>query len=244
MLVEKPTILPQEIEGENCLYDRNNREKEEEEQTKTLDNKQRIYNYIRNNPGAHLRRISKELSIGLGDIQYQLKSLENTGLIRSRQMGLYKTHYTVSILGERNEKISAILQQETPRDIMLYLIENPGATQSQIAHHKGFTAPTINWHMSHLIQIGLVYSHREGRFTKYYLKGNIKDIIYLLKSYHHSLWNKLSYRLADLFLDLVDTSKTQRNAAESTPHHNKDGDTLYEEKGEENKNEIDNKIRL
>jgi predicted ArsR family transcriptional regulator len=226
------------------LYDGNNVDKEGEEQGSNLDNKQRIYNYIKNNPGAHLRRISKELNIVLGDIQYQLKSLENTSLIRSRRMGLYKTYYTVSILGERNEKISAILQQETPRDIILYLIENPGATHNQIAHHKGFTAPTINWHMSRLIQIGLVYSHREQRFTKYYLKGSIQDIVDLLKLYHPSLWNKLSYRLAELFLDLADKSKLQRNGEVSTSYHNKDEDTLYEEKGGENNNNIDKKIQL
>ena len=65
------------------------------------------------------------------------------------------------------ENILAILQQETPRDVILYLIENPGATQSEIVRHKGFTAPTINWHMSRLIEIGLVYSCKEGRFVKY-----------------------------------------------------------------------------
>jgi len=43
-----------------------------------LDNKERIYAFVKNNPGAHLRRISKELGIALGDIQYQLKQLEAT----------------------------------------------------------------------------------------------------------------------------------------------------------------------
>ena len=86
-----------------------------------LDNKQRIYTYIKNNPGAHLRRISKVLGIALGDIQYQLTQLEATSLIRSRRIGLYKTYYTISLSGERNEKISAFLQQETPRDIILYV---------------------------------------------------------------------------------------------------------------------------
>src|SRR5215469_4489311 len=127
-----------------------------------LDNKQRIYAYIKNNPGAHLRRISKELGIALGGIQYQLNQLEVTNLIRSRRIGLYKTYYTICISGERNEKISAFLQQETPRDIILYLIENPGATNDQIAHHKGFSAPAISWHLSRSIQIGIVSSHRDG----------------------------------------------------------------------------------
>lgn len=151
-------------------------------------------------------------------------------------MGLYKTYYTISISGERNEKISALLQQETPRDIILYLIENPGATHNQIAHHKGFTAPTINWHMSRLIQTGIVSSHRDGRYTKYYLKGSIKEIVDLLKSYHPSIWNKLSFRLAELFVDLADKSRPERIDGDSILHNDKNEDTIQEVgKGGENK---------
>ena len=36
----------------------------------------------------------------------------------------------------------------------------------------------------------------------YYTKGNLKEITDLIKSYHPTIWNKLSSRLADLFLDL------------------------------------------
>ena len=208
-----------------------------------LDNKQRIHTYIKNNPGAHLRRISKELGIALGDIQYQLKQLEATNLIRSRRIGLYKTYYTISISGERNEKISAFLQQETPRDIILYLIENPGATNNQIARHKGFTPPTINWHMSRLIQTGIVSNQRDGRYTKYHLKGNIKDIVDLLKSYHPSVWNKLSFRLAELFVDLADQSKPETDDDQPVLN-DKNEHTNYEvRKGGENRNGILYKVR-
>jgi DNA-binding MarR family transcriptional regulator len=186
---------------------------EEEQQVPTSDNKQRIYSYIKDNPGTHLRKISQKLLIAMGDIQYQLKFLEKSGLIKSRHIWLYKTYYTFSILGERYENILAILQQETPRDVILYLIENPGATQSEIVRHKGFTAPTINWHMSRLIEIGLVYSCKEGRFVKYYLEGNVEDIITLLKLYHPSVWNKLSNRLAELFLDIASQSRPGRDGA-------------------------------
>jgi DNA-binding MarR family transcriptional regulator len=189
-------------------------DKQEEEQiVPTSDNKQRIYRYIKDNPGSHLRKISQKLLIAMGDIQYQLKFLEKSGLIKSRHIWLYKTYYTFSILGERYENILAILQQETPRDVILYLIENPGATQSEIVRHKGFTAPTINWHMSRLIEIGLVYSCKEGRFVKYYLEGNVEDIITLLKLYHPSVWNKLSNRLAELFLDIASQSRPGRDSA-------------------------------
>lgn len=192
-----------------------------------LSNRQRIYNYIKNNPGSHLRRISKVLNIALGDTQYQLNRLENLNLVRSRRVGLYKTYYSASISGDRNEKISAILQQETPRDIVLFLIENPGATHNQISTHKGFSGATINWHMSRLTRIGLVYSHKEGRYTKYYLKGSVRDIVELLKSYHPSLWSKLSLRLAEVFLDLSDNSKPE--ITEHIPLTDKNENTINDE---------------
>jgi len=208
---------------------------QEEELGDGLSNRQHIYNYIKDNPGSHLRRISKVLSIALGDTQYHLDRLEKLNLVRSRRVGLYKTYYGASISGERNEKISAILQQETPRDIILYLIENPGATHNQIASYKGFSGATINWHMSRLTQIGLVYSHKEGKYTKYYLKGSVRDIVELLKSYHPSLWNKLSLRLAEVFLDLSDNSKPE--IAKSITFTDKNENIVYDEvkeRGNEN----------
>ena len=68
--------------------------------------------------------------------------------------------------------------------------------------------------MSRLIEIGLVYSCKEGRFVKYYLEGNVEDIITLLKLYHPSVWNKLSNRLAELFLDIASQSRPGRDSGE------------------------------
>ena len=177
-------------------------------------NKVRVYDYIKNHPGSHLRKISKELNMTPSDAQYWCNRLEKTALIRSRRLGLYKTYYPASILGERHEYILAILQQKTPRIIVLYLIENSGASQRDIAQHTGFAAATISWHMSRLIEIGLVYSCKEGRFVKYYLEGNVEDIITLLKLYHPSVWNKLSNRLAELFLDIASQSRPDRDSGE------------------------------
>lgn len=185
---------------------------ENEEKQSISDNKQRIYDFIKNNPGTHLRKISKELNIAMGDTQYNLNLLEKSGSIKSRRIGRHRTYYTVSISGERSESILAVLQQETPRDILLYLIENPGATQGDIVRLENFTAPTINEYMCRLIEIGLVRSHKEGRFVKYYLKGDIHDIIVLLKSYHPSIWNKLSNRLAEVFLDLLAASQEENDS--------------------------------
>ena len=173
------------------------------------DNRGRIYDYIKNHPGTHLRRLSKNLAIAIGDTQHHLGVLDKLGLIKSRHKGMYKVYYTVSILGKRDEDILAVLQQETPRGIILFLVENPGSAQGEISRYMSLTAPTINWHMSNLINVGLVTSHKEGRFVKYFIDGDVNDIIGLLKSYYPTIWNKLSGRLAELFLDLASASRPE-----------------------------------
>src|SRR5215472_10495659 len=176
-------------------------------------NKVRVYDYIKNHPGSHLRKISKELDMTPSDTQYWCNRLENTASVRSRRLGMYKTYYPASILGERHENILAILQQKTPRNIVLYLMENSGASQKDLAQYTGFAAATISWHMLRLIEFGLVYSTKKGKFVKYYIRGDIADLVILLKSYYPSIWDKLSGRLAELFLGITyaTTSETTSN---------------------------------
>lgn len=201
------------IERERRWLDNDDNKKDE---LAISPNKEKIYRYIANNPGCHLRRISKDLDLAVGNTQYILHTLEKMGSIKSRRIGVFRMYYTVSILGERQESILAMLGQEVPRDIILYLIENPGSNQGEIAKHKGFSAPTINWHMSRLIEIGLVASNKEGKFVNYYVEGNIEDITTILKRYYPSIWSKWSNRLAELFLDLSTASKLENNSKKKT----------------------------
>ena len=180
------------------------------------NNKVRVYDYIKNHPGSHLRKISKELDMTPSDTQYWCNRLENTALVRSRRLGLYRTYYPASILGERHENILAILQQETPRMTVLYLIENSGASQKDIVQYTGFAAATISWHMSRLIEIGIVYSIKKGKFVKYYIRGDIADLVILLKSYYPSIWDKLSDRLSELFLGITYATTSHISIANST----------------------------
>jgi len=45
--------------------------------------------------------------------------------------------------------------------------------------------------------------------VRYFIKGDVNDIIALLKSYYPTIRSKLSDRLADLFLDLASSSRPE-----------------------------------
>jgi predicted transcriptional regulator len=171
------------------------------------ENRTRIYDYIKKNPGAHLRMITRELEMGMGATQHHLDILEKSGTVKSRRINIYRHYYAVEIL-EAEHNILAFLRQETAMDILTYLMEHPKSTQSDIINFKGFSAPTISWHMTRLEQAGLVSSIKEGRTIRYTII-DMQSMALALKTYHPSVWDKMLSRFADLFLQI--SSKTEEN---------------------------------
>ena len=97
--------------------------------------------------------------------------------------------------------ILAFLRQETTRDILVYLIENPGSTQQALANFKNVSAPTIKWHMAKLMESGLVIATREGKVVNYFIQDP-RSLTSSLMNYMPVLWNSLVNRFAEKFLEI------------------------------------------
>lgn len=192
--------------------------------TQIISNKDRIYQYIKNNPGAHLRKIKKELDLAMGDIQYNLRVLERLGLIKYRRINIYKHYYVKSIFGNRNELVLAVLQQETPRAIIICLLEFPGLSQKEISQNLGLSIPTIKWHISKLFEMELIRFHKVGRTIKCYVNGDSIDFIKMMKLYHPSLLSRLSNTLMDVFIELSSVTNLD------SPNNNDPDNSLLAEK--------------
>ena len=171
--------------------------------------RKKLYDYIQEHPGSHLREIGRNLDLAIGDIQYQLNVLEKTGHIISKRMGIYKRFYPSKIFGEMQKDIMGTLSQETPRKILLLLLQKPGASHGEIARFTKVSAPTVTWHMKRLIDEGLVEAHREGRNVKYYISGSAGDVEKVMKSYHPMFWERWADRFAEVWLDLSTYKKKE-----------------------------------
>ena len=96
------------------------------------ENRADIYNFILLNPGTYLRKIFKDVGLAMGDTQYHLSVLEKKGYVKSRKVGKHRHYYPMSVNSGQDELILALLGQTTTRDILVYLIENIGPTQSEL----------------------------------------------------------------------------------------------------------------
>jgi predicted transcriptional regulator len=138
----------------------------------------------------------------MGVIQYHLYGLEREQSIISRRRGLHKRYYTTHIFGDRQLEILDTLSQETERDILLFLIQNPDATQKELSEYVRISPASINWHMRRLSETGLVEAKHDRTNVRYLVRDNRAEILALLKSYHPAVWDRWADRLANIILDM------------------------------------------
>ncbi len=159
-----------------------------------------VLNFVQQNPGSHLRKIKKELNISMGTVQYQLDRLEKSGLITSSKRGFYRYYFDVEIKGF-DKDILEILSHETLRQIILFIIEQKDPSQSEIVKEIGISHASINWHMQRVLKI--IEEIKDGRYKKYRIIGNHErwiNMLFFMKNYYPSLWNKWSSRITEFFL--------------------------------------------
>ena len=157
-----------------------------------------ILAFIVEHTGVHLRKISRELSLAMGVIQYHLDALEKERKVISRRRGFYKRFYPTLAFGDRELEIMDVLAEETERDLLLFLMQNPNTTQKELSGYARISPSSINWHMQRLSKSRLVETTREGANVRYHVKVNRSEILTLLKNHHPTVWERWADRLADI----------------------------------------------
>ena len=170
----------------------------------------RIFEYVRAHPGIHVRRIGKELSLAPGDIQYHLDILQRQGMIKMRRSGLHRFVFPSNIFGEMQETILSLLSLETPREILLCLMQHPNLTQKELAGLLKYSAPTVWWHIDRLLRLGVIGRTRRGKSVTYEVLAGRDDILRFVRYYHPSVWEKWAGRLSEIVM-MLDSEQESRD---------------------------------
>lgn len=173
------------------------------------DNADRVLQYIQQNPGCHLRQIKRELDMSMGTVQYHLNLLEKMGRIASERHSLHRFYFPIAIFESSERNVLKILNQDTAREILMFILERKSPTQTDIVDSVKISAASVNWHIKRLIDLELISEIKEGKYKKYQMVVDSTFVVNLLKSYHPNLWNRWSNRLAEMFLALSTESKLQ-----------------------------------
>jgi len=127
----------------------------------------RVYQYIEMNPGEHFNSIKRALDLNIGTATYHLEVLSRSGLVTSRQDGIYKRFYptNVPIPPSNGGGISEVQQR-----VLVVIKESPGITQKEIARLFGVRQSTLNYQVTRLEEKGLITAEKRGRSVHYFPK--------------------------------------------------------------------------
>jgi len=138
------------------------------------DVRARIYEYIRKNPGIHLRGLAEEMGISMGTLRYHLNMLRLTHKITINEdvasVRFYENNGTYS---PAEQQVFKHLRNETTRKILAILIDKPAATRAELASEIGITGPSITWHMKRLEGDNIISTRRDGRTIVYEIPAPI-----------------------------------------------------------------------
>lgn len=134
-----------------------------------LERRRELYQMIVAHPGLHLRELDRRLGIGLGDLRYHLKQLEDAELVTSKEDGYRKTFFPVRGFSYPDAALVGLLRQEGPRKILLVLLERRETGFQDLREALRVSKSTLYFHLDKLVNAAIVVASRvEGR-AKYRL---------------------------------------------------------------------------
>lgn len=156
-----------------------------------------VYEYIRRHPGTHVRGMANALGLATGALQYHLLWLERHGFVKTKRVGFYRLVFPTLVFGEEQELILGVLSQETPREVLLRLVDDPSASQGELSRGLGLSQPTISWHIDRLVELGVLWKAKTARGTICEVSVDRSEVLKLAESYHPEALRRLARSVED-----------------------------------------------
>src|SRR5947208_7503844 len=148
-----------------------------------------LYDFVRRNPGFHLRELARALNLSITLADYHLRFLERHDLITSSMDGEYKRFYPRSTPGladprpaltEEDRQILGFLRQPVPLRVMNFLMEREDATHKMILEQVPVSPSTL-YHLKKMQAAGII-DRAESKDRGYRIL-NPKSVARLMATY-------------------------------------------------------------
>jgi predicted transcriptional regulator len=156
-----------------------------------------ITGYVAATPGAHFSKIRDDLQLGTGETQHHLRRLEGDGSVESRKDGDYRRYFPADRFDEFEQVALGYLRRDTPRGMVLALLDDPSLSAGEIADRLDVSRPAVSASARELDEAGLL-SRTDG-----YALERPEKLLVLLVRYADSFGEE-TVRLAARADTLVD----------------------------------------
>jgi len=159
-----------------------------------------IISEIKSNPGIRFRELMKQINLTNGVMSYYLRKLEKSESIRIERTPRVSRFYSYD-LSESEAKLVKRLRQETPKKILITLVEHDKLTFQEIVSKISRAPSTTSFYLNQLIQDNIIGTTKSD-FVKRYYNIEKKRIANLIEEYHPDVIEQSSDNLADIIASL------------------------------------------
>jgi len=121
------------------------------------ETRQRIVDYLRNNPGAYYSQMRKDMGLAHGVLTHHLNMLEQQELLFSKQDRSYRRFY----LDGMHRKGPIVVGKQ--KDVLDMVRRYPGSSQSEIGRRLDMGRMIVSYHINQLEELGLIFKIKHGR---------------------------------------------------------------------------------
>lgn len=137
------------------------------------DVRQRIYDFIRERPGAHVSQVSGTMGLGWGTTVYHLGRMRDGQLLTARRVGNQLCHFVNGGAHHTAQEQTMLAVAKAPKAnaILDYLKLRGPSAQNEIARELGMSSALVSWYARRLEEMGVVHRVRTGRTCTLALPG-------------------------------------------------------------------------
>lgn len=184
-----------------------------------LEARRRIVDFVRLNPGLHMRELATRLDIAVSTLEYHAHQLVKHGHLVTREAGGFKAYYPGEGMDRRDKDILYVIRHEAPRRICSHVLLSPGATPKDIASALDMAAPTLSFHLNKLRKAGILRETPAGRTKRLHVE-DAERVANILVTYKASFLDDVVDRFAAAWMDLARpdiAARTETNEAVTPP---------------------------
>jgi len=136
------------------------------------DLRRKIYEYILENPGVHLREIQRRFNVSLSSVTWHLKMLEKAGLIKSAKFRNKLVYYPTG-MNKEDLLLMLTLNNKIARSIVEYIAKVGETHLRKIAKDLDLNVETVRYHLKRLERGGVLISKEIDNKIVYTLNPEI-----------------------------------------------------------------------
>jgi predicted transcriptional regulator len=128
-----------------------------------LENSKRkkIYDFIKKNPGLHLRELQRRLEIPLSSLEHHVNYMVRHHIIYKEKEGGY-TRYFAQQPTEEERKLISALRHEKMREIVSIVLDKKDAKFQDLKDYLNLPSSTLSYYLKYLVDYHILVRQQIG----------------------------------------------------------------------------------